>query len=370
MNQMSLSKGSMHVFHLINNCNAGGAGYVVLPIIENLQKKGVTFTVAYLKPLESLKPEYERLGVNPIYLGRNPFKIFRQLHNMLKRESDPVTLIHTHLVQASLIGRLMGRIYNIPVMTTRHNRMRSRPFHPLHILEDWTVKFSDTVIAISKSVRSYLLETCGVPPARCQVIYNPLPKEILRGNSKIDIGSNVNIVCNARFINIKGIRYLLDAFEKIAEQIPEAQLLLIGRYSKQSPELERIQDHKFKDRIVLRGFIPRAQVIQELSTARLYVQPSLQEGLGISALEAMGLGCPCILTQEGGLVELADGGNNAVLVPKANSQAIYQSVLELWNDEQRAEKLGLNAKRFIEKHFKASQIADQYFAAYQQLIIK
>ena len=105
-----------------------------------------------------------------------------------------------------------------------------------------------------------------------------------------------------------------------------------------------------------------------LSKTNVYVQPSLNEGLGIAAIEAMAMGCPCVFSNVGGLVELAKKGRNALLVPSKNSQKIVESVLWYYNNINESEKIAKNGKQYILNNFNSKLIADQYYRLYKQIL--
>ncbi len=359
----------MHVLHIVNNGNRGGAGFVILPLIEELSKKGVKFTVAYLLGPENMKSEYHRLGVNTVLLGKNPLNIISKLYNILFNKTSPVSLIHTHLVQASLIGRFMGRVLGIPVLTTRHYRERSKN-NLLYILEDLTSKYSHKVIAISKAVHTHMIESNYTSPQRCKMIYSPINLNIFAGIHDVDLRSKSNIVFNGRFIELKGIKYLLEAFDIIAHRLPASRLVLMGRYEENNPILELVQKHRYRDRIGIKGFVGREEIIEELTQARIYVQPSLSEGLGLAAIEAMGLKCPCIFSEVGGLVELSQNGKNAILFPAQNSQLLADSILHLWQNIEKSERLGVNAQKFVKNNFDSTVVSEEYYEQYRSLAME
>lgn len=357
----------MHILHLINNARRGGAGFVVLPLVKELRKAGHTFTIAYLQGPENLKEEYQRLGAKTVLLGKNPFRILKLLIGMLSNREEPISLIHTHLVQASLIGRFIGLIFRIPVMTTRHYLERGKPNHPLYILEDWTTRFSTKVVAISSAVQKHLIESNYVSIDKCAMVYNPIDLKIFDEVQESNLKEKTNLVFNGRFLEVKGIRYLLEAFDQIASSIPAAKLVLLGRYEDNNPVMALIDQHQYQDRIIIKGFVPRAEIIDELSRARIYIQPSLSEGLGISALEAMGLRCPCIFSDVGGLVELSQEGQTAILFPSRDSAQLAIEILDLWNNIEKSELLGAKAKKYVYRNFDSRIIAAQYLKYYQVL---
>ena len=361
-------KKGLHILHLVNNCNRGGAGHVILPLINELAKHDVSFTVAYLIGPENLKSDYIKYGAKTVLLGKNPVHIFSKLKKIITNKEHPVSLIHTHLVQASLIGRFVGKIFKIPVITTRHYKDRSKNSNLLHILEDLTLKWSDYTIAISQAVKKYLIFSRYVANKKCRTIYNPIDINLFNPVNNVELCFKNNIVFVGRFNKIKGIEYLIDAFNKVADNIPKSKLILIGRNDGNEKLLNKmIDNHPFKNQIKLLGFINRNDIVEELKKARVYVQPSLSEGLGLSAIEAMAMECPCIFSDVGGLSELSDNCRNAVLVPPKNSNILSKEIISMWYDLNKSQSLGKSARKYVYKYFNSNIISEQYYAVYKNM---
>lgn len=341
---------------------------MIFPLIEEHTKQNISFTVAYLTGPETLKLEINNLGAETVLLGTNLFKALKKLRKIISDQENPVSIIHTHNVQASLLGRLAGYLNKIPVITTRHNLTRGKKYNLFHVLEDYTSRFSTAVVAISTAVRDHLIHSHFVEPPKCYTVYNPIDLRLFESSPLIGIEQRKNIVCNARFIKLKGLEYLLDAFQSIGHLIPESKLVLIGRYESQSDIIHNIKNHIYSERIVLSGFIPREDIMDELSNARVYVQPSLTEGLGLSAIEAMGSMCPCIFSNVGGLIELAQDPKNALLFKSMDSEDLAKKIIYLWENLDVSKELAINAKTFVYDCFGSERIAQQYLDVYNDVL--
>lgn len=357
----------IHVIHITNNCNRGGANHVLLPIIKELGNQDIKFTLAYLQGPELLKDDFDSLGVKTILLGKNPIKIFSQLRALINSNNKSKLIFHTHLVQAGLIGRFFGIIFGVPIITTRHYKERGKKNNLLYIMEDLSLRFNNSVVAISNAVKEHLVKSNYTNEDKCIRIYNPLDN-IFVDSDKV-ITDSFNITCVGRLHPVKGIDYLVDAFEKICIKIPNAKLFIIGRDDGiRYRILEKIQNHSYKNRIFLLGFLETKDIKKMLSQTNVYVQPSLNEGLGISAIEAMAMECPCVFTNVGGLGEIADKGNNASLVPPGDSQKICEAVLWHYENKDESKEKAIKARDYIMKEFNSKLISDQYYKLYKKIL--
>jgi len=357
----------MHVIHITNNCNRGGSNHVILPVSSELLKKNIKSTFVYLKKPDILKDEFKRQGIRTVFAGKNPINILYCLFKIIKNEDRSKIIFHTHLVHASLIGRFAGKFFNIPVITTRHYQERSKN-NFFYILEDLTIKYSNYIIAISSAVQNHLINNKNVNNKKCFKIYNPIINLFKNYDKKLN-DNNYKITFVGRLNLIKGVKYLIEAFEEICLKIPNSKLFIIGRDDGCKKELEeQVSVHPYKDKINFTGFLSLEEIKEHLIETDIYVQPSLREGLGISAMEAMSMECPCIFTEIGGLIELANDGKNAILVPDKNSKSIADAVMQINKNNENAKNIAKNARDFILNNFDIKTISDEHYKLYKKTL--
>lgn len=102
----------------------------------------------------------------------------------------------------------------------------------------------------------------------------------------------------------KGVLTLLDAFEAIACDIPEAELRIAGSGSLDEEIAERVATSAVRGRVTLLGQVEHRRVPELLRTATIFCLPSHGEPFGMSALEALASGLPLVVTDTGGLADL------------------------------------------------------------------
>jgi len=97
-----------------------------------------------------------------------------------------------------------------------------------------------------------------------------------------------------------------------------------------------------------------------LCEADVFVLTSLSEALPISALEAMAMGVPCILTDVGGCADVIDDGKNGYLVPPKNAAAIAEKLVFLANHRDVLYEMGVEAHKKVETSFGIDLMVDSY----------
>jgi glycosyltransferase involved in cell wall biosynthesis len=100
----------------------------------------------------------------------------------------------------------------------------------------------------------------------------------------------------------------------------------------------------------------------------IFVLPSLDEGFGVAALEAMAAGLPVIASAVGGLCELVQNGETGWLVPPAAPAELAQRVRELIHDGLMREAIGIAGRQRALHCFPISRMVEQTIAVYDKLL--
>jgi len=85
-------------------------------------------------------------------------------------------------------------------------------------------------------------------------------------------------------------------------------------------------------------------------------------------LEAQALEKPCVVTNIPGLSEAVQPGQTAIVVPPGEEYPLADAILSLFADEQKRKAMGKTARRFVEEHYAASQMADKYEEVYEEVL--
>ena len=141
---------------------------------------------------------------------------------------------------------------------------------------------------------------------------------------------------------LKGISYLLEAFQEIPSDI--ADLTVVGIYD---PSNEDIRP--FKKKINFIGSVLHTQVANELKKADVYVFASLGEGLSLSTLEAAACGLPLIVTENSGINDEMTEGVEGFVIPIQSKNAIVDKVLWFAKHPEKIESMGRAARKMAQK---------------------
>ena len=192
----------------------------------------------------------------------------------------------------------------------------------------WSVRAARRVIAISEATKSDLIEHYHVPPERIAVVYHGIDEQLGPAEHDAVIRVRELIGVPGRFILFvgtlqprKNLVRLVEAFGTVADEDPEISLVLAGGRGWKMDEIDQAIDaSRHRNRIVLPGYVSDSDLLALYSAASALALPSLYEGFGLPALEAMACGTPVLVSNRGSLPEIVDDA--AVVVEALDSTAI------------------------------------------------
>ena len=163
----------------------------------------------------------------------------------------------------------------------------------------------------------------------------------------------------------KGIADLVNAFDQLAGSRPELELVLAGGAGwKAGPVTQSLATARSRERIRRLGYVADADIPALLRRARTVAYPSLEEGFGLPALEALACGTPLVTTSGTPMAEVA--GDSALLVPPGQPLALAAAI-----ETAIAEQLSADGTRrragglAIAAHYTWEACAERHLAVYR-----
>lgn len=158
------------------------------------------------------------------------------------------------------------------------------------------------------------------------------------------------IICaTGRLIKLKRFDMLIDAFAKIADQIPGYMLFIFGEGEEKNDLENQIKYLGLKDRIILVGTDPQA--VKFVNYASVFVLSSDFEGMPNALLEALAMGVPCVSTRcEMGPDELIEDRVSGILTDVGSSEQLSEAMLEIIQNPDFAKKLSENGRKLLKTH--------------------
>lgn len=265
------------------------------------------------------------------------------------------TILHTHLVHADVYGQLAGTAMRVPVrVSTKHGFNEFREGRGFAFADRTIASLSHLHIAISRGLARYLKETEGFAEESFEIVhYGIRPGAAPEAYA----GAEPRLLCVGRLIPIKGHLVLLRAVRDARETLPTLQLDIAGRGPLEPALRAYARELGIEDAVHFLGQVNPIQAAIERTA--ITVVPSLGEGFGMVALEAMERARPVIAAAIGGLGELVEDGKTGLLVEPGESEPLAKAIVELASNPERAREMGLAGRRRALDRFLEDRCTDR-----------
>jgi len=235
----------------------------------------------------------------------------------------------------------------------------------LYALEKLVFRKSDAVVFHSDGEKSNAERLFGIKIRRGHVILTGFPvKKFSEGDAtmrkRLGIRKETVITAVSRFVPVKGLEYLVEACAMLDFDF---RLLMVGSGPEEAKLRSLCRKKGIGDRATFTGF--RRDIPDILAATDIFVVSSLFEGLPTSLLEAMASGKPCVVTDIG--LPVADN-ETGIIVPHTDSRAISDALKLLAKNRGLRERLGKNAKKFVEENCTQEIAARKHLDLFRKLV--
>lgn len=280
---------------------------------------------------------------------------FVQLFFYLLRTRPAV--VHTHLFEADLLGLTASWLLGIRKrIYTRHNSTYHYNYFPHMMKYDrWCNRMATHIISISQATDYAMQKLEKVSPSKIRKIYHGFdlrrfapasPQEISAMKQKWKIPGQAFVVgVVSRFVEWKGVQYIIPAFEQLLTIHPDSFLILANAHGPYFPEINTLLKNLPQEKYCL---IPFEENITTLfGCFDVYVHTPIDphcEAFGQTYIEALLLGIPSIFTASGIAAEIIKNEKHALLVRFRNSEDIYHAMVRLLRNKTLRQQISIHGK--------------------------
>jgi glycosyltransferase involved in cell wall biosynthesis len=298
-------------------------------------------------------------------LNRSPFELGRVAKWIREQNFD---VMHSHMSRAHTFGVLMKMMTGVRVVATAHTCSLQ-----LH----W--RMNDRVIANSKSTANFQRRINRVSPAKLKTIYcftdldrfenvKPADVKIVRNEMRLRdddfvVGTVGDVLAR------KGQLYLFRAMEEIISQVPNFKLVLVGRFNRDESYVKKLRQLQRRQPLLNRvKWLGLRNNVQDFMAAfDLCVVPSVEEPLGLVALESLAVGTPVVASDTGGLPEIVKPHTNGLLVPPKQPKELAAAVIAMAKDAEARKRFGESGRKFVQETFSPDLLTQQIEQVYLEL---
>jgi len=304
----------------------------------------------------------ENIPANQLLVPQGKRGMLSVLNLALKLKKLKPQAIHCHMRRANVLGLIAGRLAGIPDrIYTRHYSTQNHRYFPKAVKTDKLLNNLATgIVAPSETVRNALVEKEGVHPDKVKIIYHgfdlkyfsaPEHNDIETIRSQLNLNENIPVVgVISRFLELKGLQFIIPAFIAFHRSFPDAILLLANAHGPYEQQVNRLLSQ-----------LPATawrKVHFEQNLAALYgcmdyfVHTPIDaeiEAFGQIYVEALAAGVPSVFTLSGIAHQFIRHEENALVVPYANSSSIADALIRLHNDALLQQKLAENGRASVQQ---------------------
>jgi glycosyltransferase involved in cell wall biosynthesis len=287
----------------------------------------------------------------------------RKIRRLIRHEKYDI--VHFHTKRAHALSPWLPHGAQRPryVVTRRMDYPQRNNWHTRYLYN----RSVDAVIAISRPIADVLIRA-GVEAEKIRVIHSGIDAarfDLCGGGNTSHRGAPV-IGTVAHLEERKGLRYLLEAAGQLKSQGYSFKLALAGDGSLQQQLEQMAQSLGLAQEVSFAGFI--SDVPKFLAALDIFVLPSLYEGLGVAALEAMAAGKPVVASRVGGLAELVNDCETGLLVAPGNAQELAAAMAKLIRDSDLRAAFGRKGAARVREEFTMEQMAKRTEACYYAIL--
>lgn len=366
----------IRVLHIIKSLGRGGAEMLLPETIALHNQLEFEMHCIYFLPwknqmVQAIKDNGGKVTCIP---AQNNFKIILTVNKIATYiKQHNIDIVHCHLPWAGIVGRLAGKLSNVPVIYTEHNKWER--YHVLTFaLNKLTFGLQQLAVPVSADVEQSIRHYYKKSSLKIQTILNgvntdkfsralPVEKNI---RSELSIPESSFVIGTVSvFRTQKRLPLWLDIAYKVHQKYPNTYFLVVG----DGPLREEV--HRKAKELNMASYLHFAGLQEEVrpyfKAMDVFMMASEFEGLPIALLESMSMECIPCCTKAGGITEVIDNGVNGLCVDVNEPLGLADKISYLLENRPQVEdKLKRAAREKVIKFFSIQRMVSELEQVYRK----
>ncbi|HCS65518.1 MAG TPA: glycosyltransferase family 1 protein [Cellvibrio sp.] len=259
------------------------------------------------------------------------------LLDLQKRGVNVIATVHHPITQ--------DRDLALAAATEKGQRWLIKRWYSFLAMQKNVVQQLNHVITVSRQSQQDIVAAFDRPAENVKVIPNGVDASIFKPLDTIARTPFRLITTASSDQPLKGLSVLLRSIAKLRSEFPNLHLIVIGKLKENGETQKELQALNLQDVVQFKSGISNQELVEEYAQASIAVVPSLYEGFGLPAAEAMACAVPLICSDGGALPEVV--GDAARLVRAGNVEDLQSALRELLSHENAREQLGAQGRTHI-----------------------
>lgn len=336
--------------------------------------------------IDKISKEHQVVGHRvEMYRRMSPFKDLKSLFQLIKvfRKEKPY-MVHSMTPKAGLLCMLAAWLTRVPRRVHTFTGLvwptASGLSRRILMFTDWvTCACATHVIPEGQGVLDDLQQHITKKTMKVLGYGNVMGIDMNRFSRRPEIEAKAKelvkdnvytFVFVGRLVKDKGINELVEAFTKLYDKYTNVRLLLVGKYEAELDPLkqETLDSINALPAIEAVGSQYGDDLLAHYAASDCFVFPSYREGFPNTVIEAGAMGLPSIVTDINGAREIIIHGENGVIIPSKDADAIYQAMEQMMLDKEKAKAMADNARPLIASRFEQSFVHKCLLDFYEEII--
>lgn len=313
-----------------------------------------------------------------------PYCFGRRVARYLRTHGRKYDVVHDN--QSLCHGLLTIEKQGLPVVATIHHPITRDRQLAIDAAPDWRYRllvrrwhsFLGMQIKVSRrlknivtvSTQSYndIVEHFGVGASRLKLIYNGIDTDLFKPTPQKSPDPWQIMTTASADQPLKGLRFLLQSLALLKNRYPDLKLLVVGKLKEGGATAQLLEELRLQASVRFVSGISNQEMVEQYTSSSMVVCPSLYEGFGLPAGEAMACGVPVISSDGGALPEVV--GDAGIIVPAGDSGALARAIEQLLTSSELRKAFGQAGRLRIEEKFSWQVAAKHLVAYYREIIVE
>jgi glycosyltransferase involved in cell wall biosynthesis len=311
-----------------------------------------------------------------------PYSFGRRLVRYFKKHPTGYDIIHDNqslcygLLQLQAQGENVIATVHHPITrdrdialtatTTKGQRWLINRWYSFLNMQKTVVQKLNYILTVSQQSQQDIVEAFERPLEKINIIPNGIDTEIFKPLPDIHRNPWQIITTASSDQPLKGLSVLLNALAQLRGELPHIKLLVIGKLKLDGVTEKELNALQLANCVEFKTGISTEQLVREYAESKIAVVPSLYEGFGLPAGEALACGIPLICSDGGALPEVV--GNAAFMVKAGDVVGLVRALKILLNDDEYCEQLSQRGRLHSLQHLSWQVVGERLSDYYRQII--
>ncbi len=224
----------------------------------------------------------------------------------------------------------------------------------------------DPIIVVSENTRKDLVKDFKIDPKKTRKVLHGIDHETFKPIKNIARAKNRLITTASADVPLKGLIYLIRAYDALLKEFPDLNLTVIGRL-REGPTSVELEKRGIKEKVKFVTDLSGKEIAELYARSTIAVSPSVYEGFGFPAGEAMSCGIPLVATNGGSLPEVV--GDAGIIVQHSNPGLLVNALQDLLNSPEKQKELSYKGRKRVLERFTWKRAAKELVEIYKEAII-